>query len=227
MSDNVRGSIIDGLYISRLDRPINDDLDVSHSPFIGVRKDITDARQKQEEEKAKSSKKSNKGSKKDDKDLKHDKSHKDKPEESSTGTIGTEIGLPIDKENCESTSIAGISTPTTPLNPRSKKKIQEAIDRSVKRYTTDSSEPTKSWENPYTHDEEVVDDTKDLTIVCPKCKAQFVNTHNFGTLHCSQCGYEWELEDIEYRDEALNNTEDIPPLLKNFITNVSVIPQTY
>jgi len=40
-------------------------------------------------------------------------------DESATGVLGMEIGLPIDKENCEGTDVSGVSTPSGTINPKS------------------------------------------------------------------------------------------------------------
>lgn len=40
--------------------------------------------------------------------------------ESATGVMGTEVGLPIDKENCEGTDVSGVSTPNDGFGNREK-----------------------------------------------------------------------------------------------------------
>lgn len=110
-------------------------------------------------------------------------------DESSTGVFGTEIGLPIDKENCESTGVSGVSTPTGTLNH--KKKVVEGYDS---------------------------EDTKDLTIICPECNSQIVNIRDFNIFHCSDCGYEWNFTEEEGRDGMLDNTEDEDPIHVNNVS---------
>lgn len=43
---------------------------------------------------------------------------KEKPQDE--GFPGTEIGLPIDRENCEGTDVGGVATPSGTINPRKK-----------------------------------------------------------------------------------------------------------
>ena len=74
------------------------------------------------------------------------------------GAVGDEVGLPIDKENCEGTDSSAISTPSGKL---------------------DVSKINKK------------------EIICPKCKSNNVNIREDNTFHCSECGYEWTLDEMD------------------------------
>lgn len=150
--------------------------DIKDAPYIQKRKDIEP---EDKEESGSDSKKND----------------DDDSDESSTGVFGTEIGLPIDKENCESTDVSGVSTPTGTLNPQKKVKgISEGMDSS---------------------------DTRDLTIQCPECGSQSINVRDADIFHCADCGYEWEVEYDEeeqerlQRDTMLDNSQDEKPLTFN------------
>lgn len=161
---------------------IDEELDLHNSEFIGKKKSYSEMEDEEEQEEGSEKEKSEKKSKdREGTDGKEDT--EDDAEESSTGVFGTEIGLSIDKENCESTGVAGVSTPTGVLNPR--RKVVEGMDS---------------------------EDTKDLTIICPECGSQSINIRDSHVFHCSRCGYEWELTHYSNRDTALDNTEDEPAL---------------
>lgn len=161
-------------------------------PYIQKRKDIEKEKEKKEES----------GS---------DANKNDDDDSNEDGVFGTEIGLPIDKENCESTDVSGVSTPTGTLNPKKKNPdIVEGIDS---------------------------DDTKDMTIECPECGSQLVNVRDADIFHCSDCGYEWEVQYDEeekerlQRDTMLDNSQDEDPQPDNAysggIDNMYTNPQNY
>lgn len=121
--------------------------------------------------------------------------------------LGTEIGLPIDRENCENTTIAGIATPNGVVGEIRKRKnilIESPIE--------EDEEKDDSIES----DEEV---DAEETILCPKCKSKNVNVFGTNRFHCSDCDYEWvdtdndgENDDKLTKDTMLNNSEDEKPL---------------
>ena len=122
------------------------------------------------------------------KEDKKEKSKEEDTEESSTCVFGTEIGLPIDKENCESTGISGVSTPTGVLNDKKKKVVESSLSNE-----------------------------EDLTVECPKCHSQIVNMRDAGIFHCADCGYEWTLrEEDKVVDGMLDNEEDEDPKFNDF-----------
>ena len=133
--------------------------------------------------------------------------------EGQTGAFGTEIGLPIDHENCESTGIGGVSTPTggfssddEETDKKKKRKllsvVDEASDEEGSEEESEVEEPTEDDEEPEKGD--VIDpgkddvDPKDVRVDdkdryrCPKCESPNVNSDGEIVL-CSDCGYTWEL----------------------------------
>ena len=168
--------IVKELKINPIPEGDEEHTDVTDLAYVGKRDDYED------EEESGSDKKKN---------------DKDDSDESSSGVFGKEIGLPIDKENCESTDISGVSTPTGTLNPKKKEvEVHEGMDSS---------------------------DTKEMTIVCPECGSQIVNVRDADIFHCSDCGYEWEVEanrdegeeERIQRDSMLDNTYDEDPVPAN------------
>ena len=183
--------IVKELKINPIPEGDEEHKDILDSPYIDKRKDLED------EEESGSDKKKND----------EDDSH-----ESSSGVFGKEVGLPIDKENCESTDISGVATPTGVLNPKKKEEIHEGMESS---------------------------DTRDMTIVCPECGSQIVNVRDADIFHCADCGYEWEVEanhdeeeaEREQRDSMLDNTYDEDPVPANMtaadsLNNIYANPQS-
>lgn len=96
------------------------------------------------------------------------------------GICGTEIGLPIDKENCEGTDVGGVATPTGSLKqkPKTRELFEEDEDK-----------------------EESKKEPKDNSgMVCPECGSKNVNVHNKDdedVFFCTDCSYKWSVEDAD------------------------------
>ena len=96
------------------------------------------------------------------------------------GICGTEIGLPIDKENCEGTDVGGVATPTGSLKqkPKTRELFEEDEDK-----------------------EESKKEPKDNSgMVCPECGSKNVNVHNNDdedVFFCTDCSYKWSVEDAD------------------------------
>lgn len=130
--------------------------------------------------------------------------------------VGQEIGLPIDKENCESTSISNIATPDGKVGVYYKRKniaIDESGDENFKAKEDEKVEFTQEEGEP-----------RD-TISCPKCHSLNVNVVGVDRFYCSDCSNEWRdvnndtiPDDKEEVDGMLDNSADEPPL-KVYNTN--------
>lgn len=123
--------------------------------------------------------------------------------------LGTEVGLPIDKENCENTTIVGIATPDGKVGVYHKRK-----NISIGEAKT-TKEDTEGSEGEFSSDEVEPQDA----IICPKCQSRNVNVVGNDRFHCSDCDYEWKdtdndkvEDDKPAKDGMLDNSEDEPPL---------------
>lgn len=178
---------------------------------------------KKETEKGKEKNKNTKDNKSDKKDKKVEKVKK----ENEDGVLGTEIGLPIDRPNCESTGVAGVSTPIggfisqAQYNNRKQfmselqakygelrpAMIIEDKDKKEKIQSIgDKKEKEKKEKEHYNKIQKAMRDAiiAHRTIICPKCKSINVNIHDNGSVfHCVDCGYEWSVYD--YDDDGKND----------------------
>lgn len=130
------------------------------------------------------------------------------------GFPGTEIGLPIDRPNCEdkksgssdsknkkpksgksskrkeievddSTSVSGISTPSGHLHPE-ELYMYESEDGDIEDRDISNLASVR------------VDKFGNKHLQCPKCKSEAINIHNNGTIfHCVDCGFEWPVVDAD------------------------------
>ena len=118
------------------------------------------------------------------------------------GICGTEIGLPIDKENCEGTDVGGVATPTGSLKqkPKTRELFEEDEDK-----------------------EESKKETKDNSgMVCPKCGSKNVNVHNKDdedVFFCTDCSYKWSVEDADDNGK-LDSKQDRKEIQGNIIKNL-------
>lgn len=97
------------------------------------------------------------------------------------GICGVEIGLPIDKENCEGTDVGGVATPTGSL--KQKPNTKELFEEDKEKEENKKEEP------------------KDNSgMVCPECGSKNVNVHNKDdedVFFCTDCNYKWSVEDAD------------------------------
>ena len=133
-------------------------------------------------------------------------------DEAATGLCGTEIGLPIDHENCESTGIGGVSTPTGGFtDDKKKKKLIPVID-AEEEGSKESEEEDSDKESSEKDGKSKKEDSDDIErLRCPKCKSPNVNSDG-ETLVCSDCSYTWSLSDEEddnVRDNMLPQEDDV------------------
>lgn len=135
---------------------------------------------------------------------------------------GEEIGLPIDKENCESVDVSCVSTPVSGFisqaeyenrkkmlqsfkdigvvaesakTVKSKAKVDASADKSDESEKKDKviDEPSKDNKDNKKDKEDKV-----FKLRCPKCNSSAINIHNNGSIfHCVDCGYEWPVEDAD------------------------------
>lgn len=123
--------------------------------------------------------------------------------EGRTGAFGTEIGLPIDHDNSESTGIGGVSTPSGGFSndkEKEKKKLIPIID----------SGEEKSEEGKDTDSGEAKSEDGIERLTCPKCKSPNVNSDGENIV-CSDCSYSWTLkeDDEDIRDNMLPQDDDV------------------
>lgn len=118
------------------------------------------------------------------------------------GICGTEIGLPIDKENCEGTDVGGVATPTGSLKqkPKTRELFEEDEDK-----------------------EESKKELKDNSgMVCPECGSKNVNVHNKDdedVFFCTDCNYKWSVEDADDNGK-LDSKQDRKEIQGNIIKNL-------
>lgn len=135
---------------------------------------------------------------------------------------GEEIGLPIDRENCESVDVSCVSTPVSGFISQAeyenrKKMLQSFKDIGVVAESTEAKTTVKSKAKADTDvDKSIESEKKDkansdtskadkkdkedkvFKLRCPKCGSSAINIHNNGSIfHCVDCGYEWPVDDAD------------------------------
>lgn len=141
--------------------------------------------------------------------------------------LGTEVGLPIDKENCENTTITGIATPDGRVGVYHQKRKNIVIESKESEGKEDFKTPSEDEKESegFTQESEGPQDT----ISCPKCHSLNVNVVGVDRFYCSDCSNEWRdvnndqvSDEKEEKDGMLDNSEDEPPL-KVYTTSYSSI----
>ena len=126
--------------------------------------------------------------------------------EGKTGAFGTEIGLPIDQENCESTGIGGISTPTggfSDVDTEKKKKKLIPVAEDETEEDKDKKEPKDEEEESSSADDDVE------RYRCPRCGSANVNSDG-EKMACSDCTFDWTITEREPEvDRMLPQDDDI------------------
>ena len=118
------------------------------------------------------------------------------------GICGTEIGLPIDKENCEGTDVGGVATPTGSL--KQKPKTRELFEEDEDKEESEKEQKDNSG------------------MVCPKCGSKNVNVHNKDdedVFFCTDCGYKWSVEDADDNGKS-DSKQDRKEIQGNIIKNL-------